>query len=226
MIHNLVKNSLLILTNIALVSATLYSWIEPEVGNRTVKSFHFPDYVSLTNWKQIKNDSVPIKPQVNPEQKEDLITSAQSYQYIQDNVTVDVSLFYVVNTRGNINQLIETHTNISQQVISKQQVKQYRDMEFYSLFYDGDRAYLSSCLNPQGTTTVTSRQFSEHLNQVNISPSLMGKWLLGKASIRDRRCLWIHLSLPLSSEFNDPDQILENTWRELVQWWIPNFPEL
>ncbi len=227
MIQNLGRNSLLILTNIALISATLYSWVEPQVGNRTVKSFTFPDSIPLAAWNQIKHNPVPLKTQINLEEKaEDLIESAKYYQYIQDNITIDVSLFYVVNTRGNLNKLIATHTNISQEIISKQQVKQYGNIGSYSLFYEGDRAYLSSCLNPQGSTTVTSQQFSARLNQVKITPNLIGKWLLGKASIRDRRCLWMHLSLPLSSEVNDADRILENTWRELVQWWIPNFPKL
>lgn len=232
--QTLVRNFLLIFSTIAVSSATIYSVIKPEAGNRTVNDFIFPNQVSLTAWNQIYSNSVSAKLQITPQQKQDLIVSAKHYQYIQDNLTMDANISYVVNTRGNVNQLIETYTNISQDILNQQQVKKHNDIGFYLLFYDrdldspskADRAYLSSCLNSQGTTTVTSQQFSESLNQVKITSSLLGNWLLGKESIRDRRCLWIHLSIPLQSEVSTTYSILENTWINLVQYWIPNFPQL
>jgi cyanosortase A-associated protein len=52
-------------------------------------------------------------------------------------------------------------------------------------------------------------------------------WLLGKASIRDRRCLWTQLSIPVTEL--EPKQaylILEKSWQEWYQWWQPRFPSL
>ncbi|MDJ0531169.1 MAG: cyanoexosortase A system-associated protein [Xenococcaceae cyanobacterium MO_207.B15] len=224
--QTLIKNSLFIFTNIVIGSATIYSLIAPEAGNRTVNSFIFPEQVPLNAWNQIKSNSLSVKPKITLELGKESIASVKHYQYSQDDLSIDAKIFYVVDTRGNVNQLIETYTNIAQDVIKQQEIKKYNDIGFYSLFHDRDRAYLSTCLKAQGNTIVTAQQFSASLNQVKITPSLLGNWLLGKASIRDRRCLWIHLSIPLQSEINSTYSILENTWIDLVQWWIPNFPPL
>lgn len=226
LIQNSLRNSLLLLINITVASATIYLWLEPEAGNRRVSSFIFPEQVSINNWQQTQNGSLPTKLPINLAQKSELIKSVKHYQYAQNDLTLDAKIFYIVNTRGNVNQLIETYTNIEPNNLKQQQVKKQQDIGTYLLFHDRDRAYLSSCLNASGTTTVTPQQFSENLNQVRLTPKLLGNWLLGKASIRDRRCLWLHLSIPLQSDINRTYAILENTWIDLSQWWIPQFPPL
>ena len=242
MLQTLTKNSLLIFTNILVFSATIYSLLENQVGNRDAKAFIFPNKIPLTSWNQIESDLAQrealrersslvtregelVKPPITLESGT-TITPVKHYHYVKDDLTINVSVSYVVNTRGNVYQLIDTQTGIPNNVLNQQQIKKHNDIGFYSVFQDNDYAYLSSCLDSQGKATVTSQQFSANLNQVKLTPSLLAKWLLGKASIRDRRCVWLHLSIPLQSEVKTSHKILENTWIDLVKWWSPNFPEL
>ena len=224
----------MIFTNILFFTAIIYCLFENEAGKRNVNGFIFPDRtvphlqrdrVSLTSSDRIKRDSAGDEVLINSESQEK-IASVKHYQYIKNNLSISVRVSYVVNTRGNVHQLIATQTDVAENILNQQRIKKHNSLGFYSLFQDNDYAYLSSCLDSQGNTTVTSQQFSENLNQIKINPSLLGKWLVGKASIRDRRCLWFHLSVPLQSEVNNSHAVLENTWIDLVEWWSPNFPPL
>lgn len=227
MIQTLAKNSLLIFTNIIVASATIYCFSNQQAGKQSVSSFIFPNQVPLSFWNQREKKNLSIEElDINFGKQPNAIISGKRYQYVRDNLIIDADIFYVVNTRGNVSKLIETRTQISEDALNQQKIKKSDDIGFYSIFRDDKFVYLSSCLNPQGKSTVTSKQFSENLNQVKLIPSLLGKWLVGKASIRDRRCLWIHLSLPLNSEISNTEKILESAWLDLVQWWTPNFPQL
>ncbi len=227
MIQTLAKNSLLIFTNIIVASATIYCFSNQQAGKQPVSSFIFPNQVPLSFWNQREKKNLSIEElNINFGKQPNAIISGKRYQYVRDNLIIDADIFYVVNTRGNVSKLIETQTQISEDALNQQKIKKSDDIGFYSIFRDDKFVYLSSCLNPQGKSTVTSKQFSENLNQVRLIPSLLGKWLVGKASIRDRRCLWIHLCLPLNSEINNTEEILESVWLDLAQWWTPNFPQL
>ena len=225
MINNLPQKSLLVLTNFLVLIASIYCLVENQAGNRNVKDFIFPKEISFANKNLRRSDRVLVKPSINSESPEK-ITSIQHYSATKDNFNIEVSISYLVNTRGNIYQLIDTQTNIAETILNQRQIKKHDSIGFYSIFHDKNHAYLSTCLNSQGKTTVTDQQFSANLNQVKITPTLLGKWLLGKASIRDRRCIWLHLSIPIESDINSSYSILESIWIDLVKWWIPNFPEL
>jgi cyanosortase A-associated protein len=49
---------------------------------------------------------------------------------------------------------------------------------------------------------------------------------LGQEGLKDRRCLWAHLSVPLKNSSPEAAyQVLEKAWFSWYQWWQPRFPK-
>ena len=104
----------------------------------------------------------------------------------------------------------------------------------YLLFSDQKRAYLSSCINPRGGSTITEDQFMQNRNTYDINPERIISYLLGTTDLRDTRCLFTILSIPLenqnldSQNFNFLDesyQKLEKAWTNWHQDWQKKFPK-
>ncbi|MGD1918810.1 MAG: cyanoexosortase A system-associated protein, partial [Pleurocapsa sp.] len=62
--------------------------------------------------------------------------------------------------------------------------------------------------------------------QNDLKPHIGWEWIQGKASIRDRRCLWVNLSTPLVLDSQPAYSSLETAWREIYPWLSQNFPSL
>lgn len=216
---------LLILTSIAISLLAVYSLINPKVGNRSVAEFKFPEQIPLPFWEYTGYQKIKLDQSKLIENQED-IQSANRYQYQESTTKLDIEMYYFTNTRGNVANFLLKHTNINPESLKKQTIKQ-QDNGYYSLIQYGDRTYLSSCLNPTGNSTVTEKQFSENLNRRPFNLKLLGNWLIGKESIRDRRCLWVTISIPHdNSSFLASNDTLEQVWQNWYRWWKPRFPKL
>lgn len=218
-------HSLLSTTAIGISLVAAYSVINSDAGNRPVTDFVFPQRIPLPSWKYLGNQTIDVSP-INSESESDVVQSAKRYKYRENATQLDIEMYYLTDTRGNIEHLLQKQARISPETLKRQQIKQ-QDNNYYSIFSDRNYTYLSSCLNPTGESTVTQKQFSESLYNRSLNLKLLGDWLLGKASIRDRRCLWVTISTPNdSSSFLEPTDILEQTWQDWHQWWQPRFPSL
>ena len=219
--HNLLST-----TAIGISLVTVYSVIEPDAGHHSVADFTFPQSIPLSSWNNTNNQSIAIASA--PDNQDNVIHSANLYQYqeSQQNAQLDVAMYYVTDTRGDVKSFFLEQTEIAPEILATKEIKQQGN-SYYSIFNDSDRTYLSTCLNPTGNSTVTQKQFSQSLNQRPIDLKLLKDWLLGKASIRDRRCLWITISTSnrnLSS--TEPEEILQTFWQSWDTWWKPRFPSL
>jgi cyanosortase A-associated protein len=222
---NIWHHNLVVATTISISLVTVYSLINQKVGNHSVSQFSFPTQIPLATWEYIGNQKINII-RYKLEKNQDKIQSASRYQYQENTNKLDIEMYYVTDTRGGVEKLLLKQGKIASESLKKQEIKQQNN-GYYSLFQDRDRTYLSSCLNPTGNSTVTEKQFSENLDRRPLNPELIGNWLLGKTSIRDRRCLWVTISTPNnSSSFLDSKDILEQVWQNWYQWWQPRFPEL
>lgn len=194
-------------------------------GKVKVIPFDFPTAVPLIKW-QLKN-SRPLTPPVGESPS---YLSGRQYQYIQNDLTLDIEMRYLVNTKGDVKSFIQTYSSIP---LSPNQLllRQQSGIGFYSLFTYQQRAYLSSCINSGGGSTVTDTQFLQNRYMYDTIYDMRFKerlipWLQGRRGIRDVRCLWAHLSIPLSNSSPEGDyQTLEKVWFSWYQWWHPRFPQ-
>ena len=218
-------NSAILIMVLSLMMATIYSLISPKAGQRSPAKFVFPNKISLPEWNFTSGRLNEVK--ISPtEEVQELFKGGKKYKFRRQNKILDVDIYYLSNTRGNIESLLKKHLNLGEQTINNIQIKR-TNKNYYGLFKDRDRTYLSTCHNPFGYSTFTHKQFSQNLNSRSLNLQLIGNWLLGKDSIRDRRCLWTIMSIPnqqgTSQELN---QTLERTWKDYHQWWQTRFPDL
>lgn len=191
--------------------------IAPNSSEYKAQPFVPPSEVPLAEWQSLPSQSLftPIVWQPN------LITS-RNYQYQQNNLSLDIEMRYLVPTSGNVKELLQTYTTIPVSA----QIRQQEEVGFYYLLIDQQRAYLSSCINPRGKTTVTPQQFTENGNRHDLQLNRFLPWLMGKVQLRDRRCLWTHLSISVEDlSPSEAYQTLEKAWFSWYHWWQPRFPK-
>jgi len=86
---------------------------------------------------------------------------------------------------------------------------------------------LRSCINPRGPGVITYEQFIQNRYTYDWQPSRLLPVLLGQEPLRDHRCLWTYLSLPLENlSEQQAYSILEEVWLSWYQWWHPRFPNI
>ncbi len=188
----------------------------PNAEKTTLAAFLFPETVPLSEWQLNTKYSQPTST------KEDSNLIAQKhYQYIQKDVSLDIEMRYM--TIFDVSQLIREYTSIS----SSPEVRQREKVGYYGLGIDKGRAYLSACINPQGSSTFTYQQFSQNRSLYDRPQQRLLPWLLGKKPIEDKRCLWAHLSIPVKNSTPEAAyKKLENVWFSWHQWWQLRFPKL
>ena len=227
------RSSLLAATSIGVSIVAIYSMIVPSAGDRPVSDFVFPDRIPLNAWQQ--QDSQALTTKAKPRAKEteeaeqdlEIVKSAHSYDYTQGSQNINIEMRYLVGTAGGIDKYLRKYTDIPIEDFKSKQIEKIEAVGYHTLFTSGDRAYLSSCMVAGGDSNVNPQQFSQHLGNTNRQYQVWLDWLKGKASIRDRRCLWTHLSVSLK---NSSPQLayktLETAWVDWYQWWKPQFPNL
>lgn len=217
---------LLVLTFVNIFFVFGKSILDPTIGKQTVAPFVFPPDVPLPQWQRLA--SHPLKDQTvdrPPATKSAML--GRQYRYIQKDLQLDINMRYELETLGDVKQLIKDHTaikfSLNQPLII---LRQHKQLGFYGLFVYQKRAYLDACINSQGGSTFTKEQFSYNRIQYDVQFNRLFFWLLGKQALRDRRCLWSHLSITLNQ--SSPESayvILENVWFSWYQWWHPRFPK-
>ena len=113
-------------------------------------------------------------------------------------------------------------------------VRYTESIGYYALFVDQERAYLSACINPRGGSTLTREQFMNNRNNYDITRDRIVSYLIGITDLRDIRCLFTIISVPLENKqignFNNNSldvsyQKLEKAWSDWYNKWEDNFPK-
>lgn len=178
--------------------------------------FVFPKQVPLAKWQLSESRLLPQPKAETPEQH-----SQWYYRYVKNNQQLNIEMHYLVLEFFHLN--IEKWTAIS----SDATIRHRPGVGFYGLGVHQRRAYLSSCINPRGSSTFTAEQFNQNRYFYDLRPQYLLSWLVGQNSLFDRRCLWVNLSVPLKDPHPESAyQILENAWFSWYQWWQSRFPEL
>lgn len=183
-------------------------------------TFTFPQKVALQNWQSLASE-----PLANIQGENFNSVAGKHYQYISNNQKLTIEARYLVSTNGDIQKVIEKSSLIPS-LDKSLLVNRYSDkVGFYTLFSHKQRAYLSACINPRGGSTVTSEQFTENRNTYDLQINRLVPWLLGKEDLRDWRCLWTLVSIPIvKSSTQDTYPVLEKAWISWYNWWVPRFP--
>ena len=226
--NNQWRNYFLIAIAISTHLVAVCALVLSTVGNRTVANFEFPQRLQLNSSSIFTSLDFPhtIESSLEPTDKEEIVKAQQKYQYISKKPAISLEMSYLVNTRGNVPAYLQKYTEIAPEAIDKKQVGHIETVGHHAFFTYGDRAYLSSCISPRSLASVSPKQFSQYRYQNDLKLSVGWNWLQGKASIRDRRCLWVNLSTPVISDSQTAYQSLEVVWQDLYRWWMSNFPPL
>ncbi len=219
------RSYFLAVASVGINAAVICAFIMPKVGNRSVANYEFPERLHLDHgmaWEQSDLNQRAIKP-IDKE----VIKSQQRYQYINSGTKMRLDISYLVGTRGDVEAYLQNYTDIAPEIIKAKIVKQLDGVGYHALFASKNRAYLSSCISPRSFSNVTQKQFSQYRYENDLRWQVGWDWLQGKASIRDRRCLWILLSTPVDTPTTQAAyQTLEKAWRDVYQYWLSNFPPL
>jgi cyanosortase A-associated protein len=186
-------------------------------------TFDFPQNVPLPDSTILASKSLAAHTFKNG-----TVATGRSYRYQHQPQPIDIEIRYI--TDGVTNQpavalMLPVFTKIPDAVIQSSTMKEQPGLGFYSLFVDKTTAYLSTCINPRGLTTVTSDQYHSNSNSSGIQLNRLLPWLLGRQTLRDSRCLWTVISTPIDSAAPDATmKTLETVGGNWARWWQAHFP--
>jgi len=234
----------LFLLNISVILGLIFLYLSlffsPIAGINQIASYQFPDKIPLANWKIV--DSYPstwIGKNLKPDplstgeygiglDRVNKILGGRVYRYKNNNNNeLTVNANYIVNTFASINHYYDSFEKLSQ---LKNAVEKKEKDGFYLNFTNQNQLHFTACVNSEGKTTVTPRQFRSYFYSSSYSYSSSLKigsilnWLMGKALLKDKRCLLLEASI--DSRSPDRDAQLTAAWTELVSYWQNNFPPL
>ncbi|WP_353932503.1 cyanoexosortase A system-associated protein [Okeanomitos corallinicola TIOX110] len=187
------------------------------VSKKTIGTNIFSEQIAVENWQQIKAQSLGKQKYDIPDDNKHFLSDAgHNYTYYQKNQEMQIQMRYVVNTRGEINPFL---LQINQELKEKanQIIEYLPEVGYYSLYNDGKQAYLTSCINPRGGSTVNSSQFMKNRYNYDININRIIPWILGKDFLRDDRCIWTQISLPLN------DKVATEIYPMLKLVWQDNY---
>jgi cyanosortase A-associated protein len=151
------------------------------------------------------------------------------YSYRRGTTPLDVDLRYT-DSDGDVQRFLFVYTPV-RGASNNLQVRQHPQTGSYGVVTHSDRAYLTACINPRGSTA-TKEQFRQSYSQ-DLQLGRLTPWLMGQQPLIDRRCLWTVMSTPLKPDATgqsiSPEvayKTLEEAWVPWYQWWQANYPPL
>jgi len=205
---------------VGLIGVVMKLGLDPKAANRKPSNFSFPQSVPIPRWQL--SSSKAIAPE-NPK-LEEFFLDIHEYEYSQvTQPPLKIGMYYTLGTRGESSVFLTKRLKIESGPIPiVQDFKGNAETGYYSMYNYKGRSHLLSCINPQGTSTATSQQFLANRSKYDFQPERFMPWLLGQESLRDMRCLWVEMSMPVEPEIAYP--ILEKTWVGWYQYWQNKFP--
>jgi cyanosortase A-associated protein len=178
----------------------------------------FPENVPLSGWQLV--DSRPLN--LLPADKKLDVVAGRHYRYRQGNRALEIAMRYVAGKVDSRELAVKTLLAAPDgAALPSLEERQQPGIGFYALGTEHSEAFLSACISPSGETTVTGEQFRANRQP---QPNRVLLWLLGLEPLRDNRCLWVYLSLPLKDAAPDTAYLLlENAWFSWYKYWQPRF---
>jgi len=180
-----------------------------------------PASVPLPGWQLVNTEPITTNTEAQ---------SGRRYRFQQGNITLNADQYYMASD-GNVSRYLFVHSPVKTANASMK-VKFKPEVGYYGLVAHNGNAYLSACINPRGSSTVTESQFTQNRYANDLQIARIVPWLLGQESLIDYRCLWTLMSVPLKNGSNSDALVadekayknLEDAWVSWHQWWQANFP--
>ncbi|BAY70844.1 cyanoexosortase A system-associated protein [Anabaena sp. FACHB-709] len=193
----------------------------PNLNKPKINVSVFPEKVPLNEWQFIvtSHNNLPTTNEDNQYQ----LLEQKHYRYVKNNLPLDIKIHYLENLYyADISAYIKKNLDIQSSSVMRHQ----KGIGYYGLGIDKQKAYLSTCINSRGGSTFTHEQFRHNRFSQDIQLERIIPILLGKEMLLDKRCLWVHLSIPIrNSSPEEAYQILEKAWFSWYRWWQPRFPK-
>lgn len=180
----------------------------------------FPANVPLEQWQQVETN--PISDGLIPKSEYFIGDNigGQSYSYVAGDRSLEIKMRYLVDTNGDLKSYVKNYTGNIAPFLYEQ-----ANIGSYAMYPYEDKIYLTSCINPQGKTSISSDRFRNNSLRHSFNLRRILAWLTSQNGIVDRRCLWAYLSMPLDGDYpQDVDPLLEEAWFDWHQWWSQNYP--
>ncbi len=129
----------------------------------------FPDTIAVNSWQQVKIKYLSQYKYKSPiTDKFEIVESRKDYSYFKNGQKLAVQMRYVVNTRGQSNPFVY---QLSKNLVkdSQNNIRQLKEVGYYTLYNDSKQAYITACINPRGGSTVTSSQFMKNQYKYDLS---------------------------------------------------------
>lgn len=179
--------------------------------------FTFPDRVPLERSQFIERNAIVTK-SFQPKYWSDL--NGYQYQYLGFNVQVH----YLQATDGDVPTYLKNYLLNDQNI---KVIDKKGSTGFYRLFERDRIAYLTTCINSRGSSTINREQFFANRNNYDLRIDRLLPIVLGTEDPRDARCLWVTVSTSIEQRSIEVvHQQLEAAWQEIYAWWMPRFPKL
>ncbi len=189
----------------------------PNPDKPKINTFVFPEEIPLAKWQPSVASPIKSLTKENPN-----LVAEKHYRYVKNDLPLDIEMRYLQNLYNvDIDAYIKQNFAIKSSAVMRQQ----EGIGYYGVGLDKQKAYLSTCINPRGNSTFTHTQFRNNRYK-DISFDRIMPILQGQEALLDKRCLWVHLSIPLGN--SSPEvayQVLEQAWLSWYQWWQPRFPK-
>jgi cyanosortase A-associated protein len=171
--------------------------------------FTYPEQITLASWQFKTSDKAIVEGQ----------RPGQRYTFEKDDLTATITAFHQPYSDGNISRLFVTYMGAKPATVYIHPLE-HPETGYFGAFVFENQAYLSACINPKGSSTITEQQFVS--NQYGHNLNFWG-WLTGQTALTDSSCLWTLISAPIAPSM-PPDEIaqtfqyLETAWVEWYHW--------
>lgn len=180
--------------------------------------YDFPAEMSLEDW-QFQTAEAPEGLDV------EYLIDAETYQYQQGDRTLTAQMVYLSLSNGDVVELLQTHADVPASAVDQVTIQQTGD-QYYALLVDEENQtlHISACLAANGESTVTEEQFQATRRLSRLTFPQQVEWFFGRRRIEDYRCLWVLLSMPITSDVTQDQAMLESAWQAWHQQWQQDYP--
>jgi len=205
-------SSLLAIAALGVLATLIRIVLSPPAQTATLAAYTFPETIDLPNWSLQKSKSLK-----DP--------TGHEYFYTQENQQLEIEARYINQPHPNekIFRQFDMKPNRNGE---SQRIGYMKNIGHYSLSVENNRAFLRTCINPRGESTITYNQFIENRYTSDLQVNRIIPWLMGTTPLRDHRCLWSYLSVPVTEKSIEKSySILESTLVIWNSWWKDRFPD-
>jgi cyanosortase A-associated protein len=197
-----------------------------------IPAINLADPVPLSRWQLDR--SQPLAEQSsskNPSTNQgkigsSAIAASQAYIYQQTappephprSTELHIEMRYLVGASVDVKELLMAHPAHEFSRFDPTLIQRQSNIGSYALFTIQSNAYLTSCINPSGSSTLTRQQFNQN-RLLDAFSTRLWLWFLNQAEIPDRRCLWVYAWTPIQQSPEATYPVLEQAWHEWYQHW-------